>query len=141
MSAIAPLFDEAWEHRRRRRRRLFAIALMCLVGGLATTALLTRGALGPSATTHRGPVRVTPGRVLSETPYMGVSCPVANSIACNRVGLAVWLKRPAVSVTATIAGGSFALDYRGDLESSSHRPRLEFAGFLTRAGIMSRVDV
>lgn len=41
---------------------------------------------------------------LAQEPYAGVRCPQPNSIACNRIGLAVWLVRPAVRLTATIAG-------------------------------------
>jgi len=72
---------------------------------------------------------------------MGVKCPVANSIACDRVGLAVWLKRPAMSVTATIAGAPLTLDHRGDLVYKGDRPRSAFAGFLQPAGIVARLHV
>jgi hypothetical protein len=37
-------------------------------------------------------------------PYLGVACPGPNSIACDRVGLAVWLVKPAARVTASVAG-------------------------------------
>jgi hypothetical protein len=138
MSAIAPLFDEAWDHWRRRRRR---VVLGCVAAAMVVGALFAGSAIVPPGTRRGGTAQVAPSRVLSRSPDLGVSCPVANSIACNRVGLAVWLKRPALSVTATIAGASFALDYRGDLESASQRPRLAFDGFLERAGIMSRMHV
>jgi hypothetical protein len=72
---------------------------------------------------------------------MGVSCPVANSIACDRVGLAVTLKRPADSVTATVAGRRVTLDYRGDLLYRGAAPITEFDGFLQPAGIVSRFRV
>jgi hypothetical protein len=48
-------------------------------------------------------------RLLSRAPYVGVSCRRANSIPCDRVGVAVWLKRPAVGVSATIAGHTLRL--------------------------------
>jgi hypothetical protein len=41
---------------------------------------------------------VTP--LFSQPPYVGVACPTANSIACDRVGLAIWLRRPAARVNA-----------------------------------------
>lgn len=41
---------------------------------------------------------------LAQQPYAGVRCPEANSIACDRIGLAVWLVRPAAGLTATVAG-------------------------------------
>lgn len=72
---------------------------------------------------------------------MGVSCPVANSIACDRVGLAVWLKHPALSITATIAGAHLILDYRGDLRYPGDKLRTAFDGFLQPAGIVSRLHV
>ena len=74
---------------------------------------------------------------------MGVACPVANSIACDRVGLAVWLRRPAKTVTATIAGVPVALDWHGDRPPTATPPRLRraFDGFLRPAGIVSRLHV
>ena len=42
---------------------------------------------------------------LRRSPYLGVACPGApNSIECDRVGLAVWLERPAGRLTARVAG-------------------------------------
>jgi hypothetical protein len=48
-------------------------------------------------------------RLLSRAPYVGVACRTANSIACDRVGVAVWLKRSAAGVKATIAGKTLRL--------------------------------
>ena len=46
-----------------------------------------------------------PGRLrLGQEPYAGVRCARPNSIACDRIGLAVWLVRPAVRLTASISG-------------------------------------
>jgi len=61
---------------------------------------------------------------------MGVSCRVPNSIRCDRVGLAVWLRRPAAAVRAVIAGRPFAL---GDADARV--PPRRFAGFLRPAGL------
>jgi hypothetical protein len=72
---------------------------------------------------------------------MGVSCPVANSIACDRVGLAVWLKRPAVTVTATIAGARLPLHTGGDLADNLGGRGRAFDGYLQPAGIVSRLHV
>jgi hypothetical protein len=87
------------------------------------------------------PVAVASSALLSRAPYLGVNCPVANSIACDRVGLAVWLKRSAMSVTATIAGAPVTLDHRGDLVYKGDRPHSAFTGFLQPAGIVSRLHV
>jgi hypothetical protein len=43
-------------------------------------------------------------RLFSQPPSVGVACPRANSIACDRVGVAIWLRRPAVRVTAVVNG-------------------------------------
>lgn len=49
---------------------------------------------------------------------MGIACGKSNSIssatACDRVGLAVWLKRPAQRVTAAIAGRRLTLSKTGE---------------------------
>jgi hypothetical protein len=47
--------------------------------------------------------------LLRRAPYLGVRCRKANSIACDRVGLAVWLRAPALRLTATIDGRMFTL--------------------------------
>lgn len=56
---------------------------------------------------------------LAKEPYLGIACGQSNSIssarACDRVGLAVWLKRPAQRVTASIAGHQLALSNTGEL--------------------------
>jgi hypothetical protein len=46
---------------------------------------------------------------LERPPYAGVRCPGANSIACDRIGLAVWLTRRPTTLRATIAGHTFTL--------------------------------
>jgi hypothetical protein len=38
------------------------------------------------------------------TPFLGVSCPVPSSIACDRVGIGVHLRRAATLVTVQVAG-------------------------------------
>jgi hypothetical protein len=141
MSYVTWLLDEAWEHRRRRYRRLaFAI--------LAAAAAVTLGLLASSrdhnfATSGTAPrsQAVTPSRVLSGPVYLGVRCPIANSIACDRVGLAVSLKRPAISVSATIAGAPVNLDWFGDQRLSSGSQHREFDGYLQPAGIVSRLHI
>ena len=141
MQAIASLIDEAWEHRRRRLLRLglgVAAGVVALVGSLAIShgSRLTLGGSGPRSTL------LAPSRVLSQPPYIGVRCPIANSIACDRVGLAVWLKQPAMSISATIAGSvPVALDWFGDERLSERVPHREFNGYLQPAGIVSRLHV
>jgi hypothetical protein len=120
------------------RREVRGLALAAIVAGVVGTVaslVADRGALPPLAGD------VAPESVLAREPYMGVRCPGPGVIECDRVGLAVWLKRPARSVSATIAGRPLRLDdphwsappYGGD--------RTMFAGFLERAGIRDRLHV
>jgi hypothetical protein len=41
---------------------------------------------------------------LARPPYVGLACRTPNSPVCGRVGMAVWLRRPALAVTAVLAG-------------------------------------
>lgn len=52
--------------------------------------------------------------VFEREPYMGVACRRPNSIACDRVGLAVWLETPAKRLTASIAGRDVRMRTPGD---------------------------
>jgi hypothetical protein len=46
---------------------------------------------------------------LSREPYIAVRCPIANSIACDTAGLAVWLRSRVTRLSATIGGRTFTL--------------------------------
>jgi hypothetical protein len=83
-------------------------------------ALVVLGACAGSGTAPPHP-RLDVRRV-----YMGVSCPEANSIRCDRVGLAVWLRGRVEQLEASIAGRPLALHRRGD----------HFEGFLRPAGLI-----
>ena len=140
ISSLSAIIEEAWEHRRRRHRTLGVAAL-----ATGATAAIVIAAVGPgSPSGSSGPARpavVAASTVLSRPPDIGVRCPVANSIACDRVGLAVWLKHPALSVTATIAGAPLALNHRDEFLWPGDPPRTSFAGYLQPAGIVSRLHV
>jgi hypothetical protein len=145
MHQIAWLIDEAWDRRRRRHRRFMLWLLAAAAVGVLAAIAIPGGSGSPPANTVPSPPRlvtVAPSRVLSQSPYLGVKCPIPNSIACDRVGLAVWLKQPAIGVTASIAGAPVALNWFGDERLLSpgvgHR---EFAGYLQPAGIVSRLHV
>ena len=71
---------------------------------------------------------------------MGVRCGVPNWIGCDRVGLAVWLRRPAMAVSATIAGRAVRLDQHAVMGPAGV-PRRVFDGELDHAGITSRLHV
>jgi hypothetical protein len=72
---------------------------------------------------------------------MGVACGVPNSIACDRIGVTVWLRRPARAVTATIADSTVRLDNPTWSGGRHHGQRTLFAGFLQRAGITTRLGM
>ncbi len=79
--------------------------------------------------------------LFSQAPYMGVACGIPNSIKCDRIGLTVWLRQPAVSVIASLGGRSFVLSdpmWSGPVHRGE---RTQFAGFLQPAGITTRLGV
>ena len=142
MMSFAPIIQEAWEHRRRRHQTIAAAALASAVTVGIAAGLASAGPGSPSGKPSSAPaIALAPSTVLSQAPYMGVSCPVANSIACDRVGLAVWLTHPALSVTAVIVGARLVLDYRGEFRYRGEKPRTIFDGFLQPASIVSRFHV
>ncbi|HLM85367.1 MAG TPA: hypothetical protein VK272_04170 [Solirubrobacteraceae bacterium] len=125
--------------RRRQRARHVALALIPLLAA----ALGWAGFLGgrspapntrPAAVPHASgnPAAASSGAaMLAEEPYMGVACPgQPNSIACNRVGLQVRLRHPALAVSATIGSSTFELH-----GSPDRRQRTVFVGFLQPAGL------
>lgn len=147
MDYVIPLIGEAWDHRRRRHRRWsLAAAIVILSGavvGLASVVIpagprVVAGMLIPKTT-----VEMPSAAAFSQPPYMGVSCSVPNSVACDRVGLAIWLRRPAYSVDASIAGAPFRLDWFGDEYRFGRQspPRRAFTGYLQPAGIVGRLHV
>jgi hypothetical protein len=69
-----------------------------LAGALAAFAALVLAYPGRPGHAADGSLR------LARQPYAGVRCPRPNSIACDRIGLAVWLVKPAVRLSATVAG-------------------------------------
>jgi hypothetical protein len=77
----------------KKKRGMSRLALV-----MAVVAALTLASAAQGRTAARGSLR------LAQHPYAGVRCPQPNSIACDRIGLAVWLVRPAVRLTATVAG-------------------------------------
>jgi hypothetical protein len=144
MQYVGWLIEEAWEHRRRRYRQFALAALAAVAIAALVWVAIPHGSgshAGSAAPQPPRPDVIPASRVLSKAPYLGVSCPIANSIACDRVGLAVWLKRPAVSVTATIAGAPLALNQHGPQPDHLRLPRRVFYGYLQPAGITSRLHI
>ena len=141
---VAWLIEEAWDHRRRRYRQFALAALAAVAIAALVWVTIPHGSESPAGSAAPRPARpavIAPSRVLSKSPYLGVSCPISNSIACDRVGLAVRLKRPAVSVTATIAGVPLALNQHGPQPDHLPLARRVFYGYLQPAGIVSRLHI
>jgi hypothetical protein len=121
--------------RRRQRRRWIGWIAVSLVALVALVLALDRPAPDrPSAPVR--PVQFVPaGRLLSREPYMGIACNTPNSTACDLVGLGVWLKRPALAVTAEIRGRRFSLSDRSLSTPIRNHRRMDFAGYLHGAGL------
>jgi hypothetical protein len=135
--AAEALFEEArLRARRRRTRAAIGLALAVAAAGVVI-AVLSSGGGSPARRGEVVPVAVRPKRILVRQPSMAVACHRANSIACDRVGLAIWLRRPARAVSATIAGKPLTLDYQFCCFPQPHPPaiRRQFMGFLYRAGL------
>lgn len=138
------VIDAARQRQRRRRLRLSVALTLALLVAVAVAGL--RGAVqhssGLISNSPLGPPLVAPAAVLSRSPYMGVHCPQPNAISCDRIGLAIWLRRPAISVDATVAGQPLKLDWLGEEPRfASTKPRTEFAGYLKPAGLTTRLHV
>ena len=97
---------------------------------------------GARATNDAAVALVAPAVVFTQDPYMGVRCPQPNSIVCDRVGLAVWLRHPAAHVSATIAGQPLTLDWFGDERQVGPVPaRSELDGYLQPAHLTTLLGV
>jgi hypothetical protein len=122
--------------RRRQRRRWLGWSLLALVTVVAVVLASDRAAPEQPRTPPppSRPARFLPPRaVFSQAPSMGVSCGTPNSTRCDTFGLAVDLKRPALSVQATVRGRAFALD-DPEWSGTPHRGRRKmFVGFLRHA--------
>jgi hypothetical protein len=100
---LRALFDEAW--RRARRRRLLVAAAL-----IAAVAVAVAVAVGQSAGDRPAPVAPPAAALaLPRDPGMGVACPEANSIACDRIGIAVWLDSEPQRLVARVGGRSVVL--------------------------------
>ncbi len=131
--------------RRQRRRRAGLLSALLVLGAGAYVAFGPGHGVSPPAGARTAPtlpsLALDANALFSQSPYMGVACHIPSFIACDRIGLTVWLRRPALTVTATIAGRSFTLDNEMWSGHKRHGLRTQFAGFLQPAGITSRLGV
>lgn len=139
------LIGEARSRQRRRRRRLAWLGVVLVVLSIVVRAEFESVQPPRQASrASRGSLvaDVPPSAVLAKDPYMGVRCPQPNSISCDRVGLAVWLRHPAVHVTGTIAGQPLTLDWFGDQRHVGPVPaRSELDGYLQPAHLTTLLGV
>lgn len=121
-----------------RRRRMLAIAAAAVVAGAA--AGFASSALTGSAPTVQPPQAVSSDELLAQTPYLGITC--ANT-GCDSLGLSVWLRRPALSVTALVAGQRFRLDIRDAVQyyPALARQRRMFVGYFHARSLFSKLHV
>ena len=75
-----------------------------IVGAIVALAIAALLIALPDRADQPPPVDAFGKLSLEREPYIGVACRVPNAIACDRVGLTVWLREPAVRVDATVAG-------------------------------------
>ncbi len=125
-----------------------AILVVLVAVGLVVAIVGSRGsprgrtAASRSQSSSASATTASPAAVFVHDPYMGVSCHIPDSIACDRVGLAVWLAQPA-TVTATIAGVPLRLNDPSwsYVAYQSGMPLYVYAGFLQPAGLVTRLHV
>jgi hypothetical protein len=126
------LFEQAWQRRRARHRR--TAALLLLGACVAAAALAVAGDRGPGS----GPAGrdlVARRLVLSSAPGIGVACPGApNSIACDRVGIAVSLPARLADVRATVAERSVRL--HNLTTGACPRTGCFYTAYLSHAGLL-----
>jgi hypothetical protein len=121
-SVALGVIDDA---RRRQRHRAGVLAVLAVGAAVGLGTALSR--TGGSAT-FVAPSRVAPAAVLSQAPDMGVACHLG---ACNSIGLAVWLRKPAVAVSATIAGHQLPLTTWQARQFTPQSARKMFVGYIT----------
>jgi hypothetical protein len=135
-SATLGVIEDARGHRR--RRRVGAVVLMAICVGVGGGVISERTLNSPARPLGvAAPEHSASAPLLSGAPFMGVACHFARS--CDSVGLAVWLRRPAVAVNATIAGHSLKLT----ATTAYPRPgaRATFVGYLRSYRLVTRVPL
>jgi hypothetical protein len=127
---LRALFDEAW--RRTRRRRLLVAATL-----VAAVAVAVAVAVAQSAGDRSVPAAAPPATLaLPRDPGMGVACPEANGIACDRIGIAVWLDSAPRRLVARVGGRSVVLrDAHIRCGADASCPRL-YQAMLQPAGLL-----
>ncbi|MDX6721008.1 MAG: hypothetical protein QOJ63_3262 [Solirubrobacteraceae bacterium] len=128
---LRALFEEAWQRRRSRHRRVGGVLLL----GACVAAAFVAARDGRQGSGQTGRQAALPALVLSGAPGIGVACPAApNSIACDRVGIAVSLPTRHARLRATVAGRSVQLHNRAT--GACPRTGCFYSGYLRHAGLV-----
>jgi hypothetical protein len=126
------------------------VAATVAMTALGLAALIFWPVGGDRAGDEPNPLHAAPttGRLsLERKPYLAVSCPRPNEFACDRVGLAIWLRKPAARLAATINGKRLAMHlpcWKGAngracgsyCREQGVRCGTYYQGFLHRAGVV-----
>jgi len=105
---LSLLIGQARERRRRRVTLLLVLVGMAVAG--AAFGLHRSRSNPPTAGLRELPVRAV---LAAREPMIGLACTTPNRTRCGRVGVAVWLRRPARGVRATIGGRTVVLHAGG----------------------------
>jgi hypothetical protein len=102
----------------------------CAFSGTATYAPATDAQPTSASATHTGDeLDVT-------YSYLGVTCPIPNSIACDQVGLYVSTRQAPNRLIAMVAGHAFELERTG--EEGRNGGSATYEGFLRAPGLLHR---
>src|ERR1700730_16384911 len=138
-NAIGPDQGVIEEARRRQRRRRARGAIGSVIASAVVGAVVWALLGGGSTPLVHHPSQQIPtaasSAVLAEEPYMGVSCSIPNSIACDRIGLSIRLRTRAVTASAMIDGRSLRLNDRACSDPPLPGKHEDLAGFLQPAGL------
>jgi hypothetical protein len=141
----AGVIDDARRHGWRRRRLIGVVIVATVATGIVALQVATRPQRQHVLATAHGSVPTeAPSTVLSRQPWIGNACPGPYSKAavertpavplCDRVGLMIEPRKPAVTATATINGQTFKLDDRWwSYPPFSTGKHTSLAGFLQHA--------
>jgi hypothetical protein len=131
-------FGVIGDARRRQRRRRVALAVPA-VAATIVAAMLAAGGPARRAPAPPREIAVPARAALPVPPFLGVACLTPNSIACDRVGVYVKLRRPAVSVRAELNGYFVPLGDPSWSPPAHNGYRKAFAGFLAPAGLRQMI--
>lgn len=137
-SAALGVIDEA---RGRHHRRVVSIAAAsgCVAVAIAFAIGRAQSPVGGAAHTT-ATIRVAPAALFARPPDAGVAC---RTRACDSLGLTIWLRRPALSIVATIGAYSFHLTTAAARPYAVpwHAGRTVFVGYLTPLRLVTHLTV